>query len=471
MTVAMPSLRSWLACPPRFGTPRRPERATHGANLARVAEQLGTPLMPWQRHVGDVALEVDPSTGLLAYRRVVLTVPRQSGKTTLLLALFLHRALAMGSPQVMAFTAQNGLDARMRLRREWHEALRRTAFADVYDPSWSTGAEALLFRNGSRLQVVASTEKSGHGQTLDLAVVDEAFAQPDSRLEQALAPAMITRPEPQLWYVSTAGSPTDRWFREQVEQGRRSVDAGGGIAFFEWSAPEDVEPTDRSAWRSVMPALGHTITEARIAAECLSMAPDEFRRAYLNQWVVRGPEGAFADGAWGALVDGSVQQVPPVVFGVAIAPDRSWSAIGGAWRRRDGLTQLALVDYRPGPPTWIPARVEELAARWGEGRVLTDIAARGLVVGAEEPSAEVQARAHNALADAVEARMIRHYGDRALNTAVRGAQWRPQGQSRVLDRRGNMDISPLAAAALAYYGLASGAPDSVYEQDRGLVVL
>jgi hypothetical protein len=43
-------------------------------------EGAGTPLMPWQRYVADVALEIDPETGLLAYRGVDVTVPRQSGR-------------------------------------------------------------------------------------------------------------------------------------------------------------------------------------------------------------------------------------------------------------------------------------------------------------------------------------------------------------------------------------------------------
>src|SRR5689334_10794972 len=88
-----------LQCPPRWGTPRRPDRATLGPRAAEVATLLGTPLMPWQRHVLDVALEVDPETGRLAYQEVDLTVPRQSGKTLLLLCLMVHRALGFGSRQ------------------------------------------------------------------------------------------------------------------------------------------------------------------------------------------------------------------------------------------------------------------------------------------------------------------------------------------------------------------------------------
>jgi phage terminase large subunit-like protein len=70
-------------CPPLYATPRNPSRPTLGGDVATIAEQLGTPFMPWQRLVADVAMEVDPATGLLAYREVDLTTPRQSGKTTL----------------------------------------------------------------------------------------------------------------------------------------------------------------------------------------------------------------------------------------------------------------------------------------------------------------------------------------------------------------------------------------------------
>ena len=52
------------------------QRSTYGPRVAQTARLLGLELMPWQQFVADVALEVDLSTGLLAYREVVLTVPR-----------------------------------------------------------------------------------------------------------------------------------------------------------------------------------------------------------------------------------------------------------------------------------------------------------------------------------------------------------------------------------------------------------
>ena len=69
-----------MSCPPRYATRRRPERETFGHELATVADKLGQPFMPWQRLVADVGCEIDPVTGLPAYREVRVTIPRQSGK-------------------------------------------------------------------------------------------------------------------------------------------------------------------------------------------------------------------------------------------------------------------------------------------------------------------------------------------------------------------------------------------------------
>jgi hypothetical protein len=98
------------ACPPLYATPRDPTRKTLGGAVARVAKQLGTPLMPWQRHVADVAMEIDPHTGLLAYGEVDLTTPRQSGKTTLELGVLVHRCRTWAASRAL-YSAQSRLHA------------------------------------------------------------------------------------------------------------------------------------------------------------------------------------------------------------------------------------------------------------------------------------------------------------------------------------------------------------------------
>jgi phage terminase large subunit-like protein len=287
-----------LLCPPRWGTPRRTDRATLGPRLGQMAAALGKPFMPWQQHVADVAMEVDPATGLLAYREVVVTVPRQSGKTTLVLGFMVHRALGFALPQVITYTAQSRIKAREKWEDEHLPILEKSPLKSLFRVRKTTGNEAILWRNGSRHGIESTTEKAGHGPTLDLGVIDEAFAHVDSRGEQAFKPAMITRPSPQLLVCSTAGTLKSVYLRGKVDAGRIRTDLGTAesVAYFEWSAPDESDPADPETWRACMPALGIVradgtgITEATIRAEFESMELPDFRRAYLNQWLDNFPE-------------------------------------------------------------------------------------------------------------------------------------------------------------------------------------
>jgi phage terminase large subunit-like protein len=139
--------------------------------------------MPWQQDVVDVAMELDPETGRPVYREVILTVPRQSGKTTLILAMAVHRALGFGRRQTIRYAAQTRNDARQKWEDDHVVTLENSVFRKLFRTRKTNGNEAILWRNGSQHGIVANTEKSGHGSTLDLGFIDEAFAQVDHRME------------------------------------------------------------------------------------------------------------------------------------------------------------------------------------------------------------------------------------------------------------------------------------------------
>jgi hypothetical protein len=128
-------------CPPLFATPRDPTRATLGGAVATVATQLGTPLMPWQRLVADVAMELDPATGLLAYSEVDLTTPRQSGKTTLELAVLVHRCRTWARSRAL-YSAQSRIHAHKKWEDEHVATLKRSPFADEFAVRYQRGDEA-----------------------------------------------------------------------------------------------------------------------------------------------------------------------------------------------------------------------------------------------------------------------------------------------------------------------------------------
>jgi hypothetical protein len=471
MALTMSSRVSSLACPPRFSTPRRADRPSFGPAVAKVAEQLGTPLMPWQRLVADVALEVDPASGRLVYREVVLTVPRQSGKTTLQLAVMVHRAQAFGGRQRITYTAQTRNEARQKWEDDHVAALDRSAFRSGYRVRKTNGNEAILWKNGSQHGITATTEKSGHGKTLDLGVIDEAFAQVDARVEQAMKPAMITRPQPQLWVVSTAGTLDSTYLRAKVDAGReRAVEgATDSVAYFEWSAPDDADPGDEATWWSCMPALGHTITPEAIAADFASMEGPEFERAYLNRWNTNKADPAIPLDAWAACEDSSSSfpGVPVVAFDVT--PDRARASIAVAGLRADGLPHIEVAEVGAGTSwvvDWLSARVP----RWNittvvcdpagpAGSLLAPLAAAGVKV--TPVSTREHAQACGGFHDAVTEHRLRHLPDPVLLDALTGGCKRQLNDVWLWSRKSStVDISPLVACTLAF-GALVGATEPV----------
>jgi Phage Terminase len=468
--VAMPLTSSSRDCPPRFAT-LRSSRQSLGGRVDQVAGLLGQPLMPWQRDVLDVALEVDPETGLLAYREVVLTVPRQSGKTWLLLCLMVHRALGFGEPQSIVYTAQNRLEARKKWEDDFVWRLGKSPLRHKFTVRKQIGQEAIRWENGSLQGVTSSTEKAGHGSTLDLAVLDEAFAHEDARLEQALKPAMVTRPEPQMWIVSTAGTAKSAFLRSKVTAGRMKARAGlqESSAFFEWSAEPDADPADPAVWLGCMPAVGHSIDRSVVRADFLTMELPEFRRAYLNQWPEQAGGGLIDEDAWAALTDPESCAVRGTVYALDISLDHQWAALALAGRRQDGRMHVS-VDNRPEEPgiAWVVPRCAELARQHGAQFVLD----KGGPAWALEPDLKDAGvnlkpmtlpdvrQACGMFLDAVVEGTVRHRGQPALDEAVKIAQPRAvTGEGGPVFGRKQGDITSLNAAAFAHWWAAANAYD------------
>jgi len=138
---------------PRYATRRRPDRPTRGTQLVNLARVLGVPLMPWQELVAEVAGEYDRVTGIPYYPEVGVTVPRQSGKTTLILVWMLHRALMWGGEsQRIAYTAQTGQDARKKLVDDYLPLIKRSKMANSIEQTWRAAADTgILFKGGSKI--------------------------------------------------------------------------------------------------------------------------------------------------------------------------------------------------------------------------------------------------------------------------------------------------------------------------------
>lgn len=411
--------------------------------------------MPWQQLVADVGTEYDPATGIPFWREIVVTVPRQSGKTTVVLSFELERAIGRDSMQKVAYTAQTGWDARRKLIDDQVPLVSNSPLrVAVSKVMRAAGNEAIIFKNGSRIDVLASSDSAGHGRTIDLAVIDEAFSDTDDRREQALLPAMATRADAQLLVVSTMGTEASVFLNRKIAAGRQAIadDADRGIAYIEWSAPDDADIDDPATWWACMPALGHTITEAVVAHARQTMSEGDFRRAYLNQKTV-GDERVIPADIWNAACSDQVKPEGSLRFSVALATDRSSAAICVA----DSDSRAELVDSREGV-SWVVDRVVELCVKWGaelaldgfgpEGSLADDIEARGVRV--VRYSTREVARACGLFFDGVADGRVRVRRSDTLDAAVAGARRRSSGDAWVWARKdGGADVSPLVALTLA----------------------
>lgn len=448
---------------PRFATRRRPERETLGPRVARFATALGTPPMPWQRDLLDVALEIDGATGHFAYREVVVTVPRQQGKTTLILAVECDVAINR-SPATIIYTAQTGNAARKKLLNDHLPSIKASELGPLIEKSISTmGGEAVIWVTGSRIELAAGTESAGHGAVISLAVLDETFHDVDDRREQALLPGMITKPDAQLWVVSTQGTDASHYLNRKCEQGRDAVleDSGRGICYLEFSASPDDDPGDPATWWSCMPALGHTISEEAVSHMFQTMSLPEFRRSALNIMDSADVDRPIGEAAWLECRDGTAApDLASLTLGVEAAVDGSAASIVAA----DAQGRVEVVDYRQGT-SWVPSRLQDLYGKYGCAVVLDP---RGPAKRFGQPleqlgvpflslnSGEVAAAALLFCDRAKDGRLWVRPHD-ALDEAVVAARRRWSGDQWYFARRGGeVDVSPLVAASLAV--LMAGEP-------------
>lgn len=468
LTMSSPARSRRSSAEPRWATRRRPERPTLGGQVAEVARLLGTPLLPWQRYVADVGLEIDPITGLLAYREVWFSVMRQSGKTTLALPWEVHRCISptWDGPQRVAYTAQTGWEAQKKLIEDQVPILERSPLKKLITPKGggkvrrAQGNWGVNFGTGSRIDVLGSSASAGHGQTLDLGVIDEAWKDEDDRREQSMLPAMITRPMAQLLGYSTMGTDASIYLNRKAETGRAATvgDTGRGLAYFEWSIPPDADIDDPETWWRYMPALGWTITEAAVAHARQTMQDGEYRRAFGNQRVSGGGERVIPHEFWDRAQSPGAEPNGPLLFGVDVLDDRSAGAVAVV-----GGDVVEVVDHRPGT-AWMVDRVREVVRRQG-GSVVVDGGGPAAPIADElervgvrvkrltRPQvADACARMYDALADdKVRFRITHTPLDEGLADAVDGLAKQPMGDRFVWSRKASTkDVTPFFAATVAF---------------------
>ena len=432
---------------------------------------MGLPLMPWQQYAADVALEVD-ADGRFAYQQVIVTVPRQSGKTTLFGAVMVHRAAIVPRAHVW-FTQQTQKDAVDYLQNTLSPQLSNFG-PDVVHFRRMAGSEHVRWNaSGGLVRPFPPNPAGLHGKTSDLVVIDEAWVHDVVRgpaLAQAIVPTMATKPNAQTWHLSTAGDAGSTWWLGIVEQGRAAARQGrtDGTCYVDYGCPESLDPCAPESWPLFHPAYGRTIHHASMQAALDMLGPDEFARAYGNRWTSSTSRTVPLD-AWlrCQCVDVPAPERGRLALAFDVAVDRTAAAVCAAFipATPAGSSCAAalcveLADSRPGV-AWLPERIRELVDRWGPVAVgydaagpaldIADVLERTGVVLQPLKAAEY-ATACAGMLDAIVSEppgvQVRPHHD--LDAAAAAAGQRSLGDRWAFSRRSSGgNIAPLTAATCA----------------------
>lgn len=341
---------------------------TAGREAIELAASAGLHLDPWQAFVLDASLgerpdEVRPGEMRWSAREVAVVCTRQSGKGAIIEARELAGLVLFGEKLILhsAHLFPTASEAFLRIQAliDSCDDLRKK----VLRVARANGEQGIVLRNGARLRFMARSKSSGRGFSADLTILDEAFDL-DAGQVGALIPTMSARPNPQMWYLSSAPKETS----EQLHRVRARAIAGeaADLAFFEWSADPDCDPADPAVWAQANPALGGRIRLDTVRWEFESMPLAEFKRERLG--IPDMP--VEAEGGRPFTIEQFVDRADPrsaptgtLSFVVDVSPGSRSACIAMGAFRSDGMLHVEVVDHRPGAD-WVLDRRRDLEAKF-----------------------------------------------------------------------------------------------------------
>lgn len=466
-------------CPPRFVSPDLglPSRL---ASYEALAGELGISLVWWQAMLLHRLTQYHPDTGVPVYRDATITLPRQQGKSVMTMLLVLERMLLRN--QSSLFAAQNVADVIAFWQGFPWQQMTASGFADKYNLRTIKRLGYLVLVNDltkvEMRTIAANSKSSGHGATVPLVVLDEAWAMTEV-LEDGVRPVMRTFDDALLLAISTAGDSSSIYFREKVERGREAAQEGldHTIFFAEWAAADEEDVNDEATWWRCMPSLGHTVSVDVIRQEHRTSNEFAWRRAGTNQWLGTVSDPPLHPTDWlacetsqsvefGAPMVLALHAPPGGAYWVGVAADdtgnaalidqrTNWDAlieeVGNALTNRPDIAEIVVDVSSP-----IGAFVDELAATCAlHKRTLRTLSARDVDLAcgylAEECGAHrLRVERHKLLTDA----------NRVAQRKWKGNLWRIEQVSDEYDVAALYGLAFAVASARQYEARQPAAPRS-----------
>lgn len=437
--------------------------------IAAQLRRCEIPLDSWQEGLCTAALG-KRADGLYAagIGGVVVSIPRQVGKTYTIGALVF--ALALATPDTLiVWTAH-----RTRTHGETFNSMAGMADLPKVKPLISNvrrvnGEQEIAFLNGSRILFGARERGFGRGfAKVDVLIFDEAQILTEKAMDD-MVPATNASPNGLVVMIGTPPRPSDPG---EIFSMRRDAALSGedpDTMYVELSADETASVDDRNQWRKANPSflLGRVSEGAILRMRKLLGSLDAFRREGLGIWDEKQVgKRAFAKGAWQALAS-----APPAEgvrsFGVKFTPDGAHVALAGALKPPEGPIHVEAIRQEPMSEgtQWLVDFLVDRADRTAQivvdGRAgvgylvqaLRDakVPARAILT----PSTDQAIAAHTMLDRAVTQREMTHSGQPDLDEQVEMAVRREIGKTGGFGWESSIEgetVALLDAVTLAHYG-------------------
>ena len=276
-TAAKPKLMGSLE--PRVHTPYLDGKSI-SREVEKLAEQIGMPLMPWQKFVLDDMMKVN-ADGNFRRKTNLLLIARQNGKTHLATMLILwnlqngKRVVALSSSRLMALDTYRNVIHII----ESNDFLRKQLNGK---PRMANGQEHVSFKNGGRYEIVAATRDGARGRNADFLFIDE-LREVSEEAFKAATPLTRSKANAMSLYVSNAGDGFSSVLNGLVERAKSYPPETFG--YYEYSAEPFCKIEDRSQWAKANPALGYTITEETLEEAVATSTVETTKTEMLCLWI------------------------------------------------------------------------------------------------------------------------------------------------------------------------------------------
>ena len=355
--------------PPRVLVCPQGARSNSWQDVADLSAAAGVTLDRWQEVILEAAMG-ERTDRTWAAKRVGVTVPRQNGKSQLLVSRALAGALLFGEKKIVisAHQQDTAREAFSKLM-EIVEADGNGWVRDRIRPGGIMQAlnrEAIKFTSGATIQFKARSGAGGKGFSSDCLMLDEAQIL-GQRAWVSINSTMSAMPNPQVWLLGTAPQDEDD---SGVFEAFRAAAIGGtstAAAWCEWGADPNAkgyDPASEHTRWTANPAWNTRINHEVVDGEFETYPPERFGPDRLGLWPNQAKARRFisADSWSKSAVDSAPDGVRCV--GVAFSADGSRVSVAGAVRHSAGV-YVELAGAHSGPTD---AGVAQLASwlrdRW-----------------------------------------------------------------------------------------------------------